>query len=246
MKLFQHTAWILILSGSSAWAQFSLLGDARHMSGSCIQLTRDEPYSEGIAFSTTYLDLSRYFEIEFDIYLGDKNDLGADGIAFVIHNDPRGFKAYGTYGECLGYGRFSPYFDGGSYIAPSIALEFDTYQNLQQNDPSSDHVAYLENGVNLHADYWNSKNDSYNLEDGRLHSFRFRWNPKSRGITVYLDNKVVHKRTRDLINQVFAGKTQVIWGFTASTGRLHNLQYFCFRRLAFEENLGQSNLALGE
>lgn len=227
-------------------AQFSLLGDAEHMSGSCIRLTRDEPYSEGIAFSTTYLDLSRYFEIEFDIYLGNKNDLGADGIAFVIHNDPRGFQAYGTYGECLGYGRFSPNYEWGNYIAPSIALEFDTYQNLQQNDPRSDHIAYLENGVNLHTYYWNSQNDDYNLEDDQLHNFRFRWNPKSQAITVYLDNKVVHKSTRDLINHIFEGKTQVIWGFTASTGRLHNLQYFCFRRLAFLANPDQPNLALGE
>ena len=250
MKSVPHTLGILLgfflMASAPAWSQFSLLGDAAHMSGSCIQLTRDTPYSEGIAYSTTFLDLSRYFEIEFDIYLGSKNELGADGITFVIHNDPRGFKAYGTYGECLGYGRWSPFYDGGSYIAPSVALEFDTYQNLQQNDPTSDHIAYLENGVNFHPDYWNANRDDYNLEDDRLHNFRFRWNPQSKAITVYLDNKVVYKGNRDLINHIFDGTTQVTWGFTASTGRLHNLQYFCFRRLAYLENSDNRKLALAD
>ena len=57
-------------------------------------------------------------EIEFDIYLGDKDDLGADGIAFVIHDDPRKFNAFGTFGEGLGYGRFNPNFVSGNFIAP--------------------------------------------------------------------------------------------------------------------------------
>jgi len=216
-----------------AISQFSLLGDAEHMSGSCIQLTKDSPYSEGIAYSTNFLDLSRYFEIEFDIYLGNKDAIGADGMTFVIHDDPRGFNAYGTYGECLGYGRWSPFFEGGNYIAPSVAIEFDTYQNLQQNDPASDHVAYLENGVSLHTKFWNGNDDNLNLEDDRLHNFRFRWDPRGNDITVFLDNTVVYQGKRDLVDEIFEGETKAIWGFTASTGRLHNLQYFCFRRLAY-------------
>jgi len=222
-----------ICSFLSLEAQFKLLGDARHMDGSCIQLTPDVDYSEGIAYSTSQIDLRNYFEIEFDIYLGDK-DAGADGIAFVIHNDPRKYEAFGTYGECLGYGRWSPYYDAGSYIAPSIAIEFDTYQNIQQNDPSSDHVAYLENGVNQHLNFWNNKDDEFNLEDDGMHNFRFRWNPNNRQITVFLDNKKVFQGNRNLIDDIFLGETKVIWGFTASTGRAHNLQYFCFRRLAFK------------
>ncbi|MCZ6692571.1 MAG: L-type lectin-domain containing protein [Bacteroidetes bacterium] len=232
MSLKILLAFAIIIFSSSLRAQFALIGDAEHMPGSCIQLTPDYDYREGIAYSTSYLNLQNYFEIEFDIYLGDKDVGGADGITFVIHNDPRGFQAYGTYGECMGYGRWSPYYDGGNFIAPSIAIEFDTYQNLQQNDPASDHVAYLENGVSLHATHWNDDNDDYNLEDGRLHNFRFRWNPNNKNITVLLDNKVVFEGTKDLVNDIFDGETKVIWGFTASTGRAYNLQYFCFRRLA--------------
>ena len=70
----------------STWVngqQFITIGSAKPMQNSCILLTPDYPYSEGIAYSKSKLDLSQPFEISFDIYLGNKNDDGADGIAFV-------------------------------------------------------------------------------------------------------------------------------------------------------------------
>lgn len=230
-------AIFFIFSSHYIYAQFHMLGNAEYMDGGCIQLTPDKPYSEGIAYNTARLDLSYNFEITFDIYLGDKDE-GADGITFVIHNDPRQFEAYGTYGECMGYGRWNPEYAYGNYIAPSIAIEFDTYYNARQNDPLSDHVAYLENGTNYHTRYWNDKNPKFNLEDGEMHSFRFRWQTETHQITVSLDGKTVYEGKRDLTNDVFGGKSSVIWGFTASTGRKHNLQYFCLRRLAImKENI---------
>ena len=222
----------LLLASPSLWAQFSLMGTADYMNGDCIQLTPDEPYSEGLAYHKTKLDLTQYFEIEFDIYLGDKDEYGADGITFVIHNDERGFNAFGTWGECMGYGRWSKDYLAGNYISPSIAVEFDTYQNYRQNDPACDHVAYLENGTNFHNEYWNDENTSFNLEDDKMHNFRFSWNPDNNSYKVYLDNAIVYQSNKDLVNKIFNGATQVIWGFTASTGQKYNLQYFCLRRWA--------------
>ena len=217
-----------------ALAQFELRGYADYMPSGCIMLTPDELYAEGIAYSTEKLDLSNYFQIEFDIYLGDKDDLGADGITFVIHNDARKYDAFGTYGEGLGYGRFNPNFASGNFIAPSIAVEFDTYQNPYQNDPTSDHVAFLVNGSSYHETYWNNENEDFDLEDDELHNFRFIWNPETQEIVVELDNSLVYRGKLDLINGIFGGATEVIWGFTASCGMKHNLQYFCFRRIAYQ------------
>ena len=222
--LFTLGCLLVWLVGS---AQYKTLLDAAPM-GDCIRLTADEPYSEGIAYNTSRLDLNNTFEIEFEIYLGDKDDLGADGITFVMHNDPRGFEAYGSFGEGMGYGNMGR---GGSWIAPSVAVEFDTYQNFNQNDPSYDHVALLVNGVNLHPGEWKEA-EGLNLEDDRLHNFRFRWNPSDQTIRVNLDGRVVYQGKKDLINAVFGGNSKVIWGFTASTGRKYNLQYFCLKRLA--------------
>ena len=212
-------------------AQFYYLGDAQPMEKNCIMLTPDQPYREGIAYSTSYLNLDFNFEIEFDIFLGDKDE-GADGIAFVIQKDPRKFEAFGTFGECLGYGRWVASQPYGTCIAPSIAIEFDTYCNPTQNDPACDHIAYLENGASYHTQYWNDNNDQYNLEDGRLHTFIFKWNTNKRVITVKLDEKIVYENMKDLKTDIFHGESQVIWGFTASTGRKHNLQYFCLKKMA--------------
>lgn len=233
----------LFLNNLMIFAQnFKLMGNAKEMGNDCIQLTPDEQYMEGLAYHTTKLDLSNFFEIEFDIYLGDKNDLGADGIVFVIHDDERGFDAFGTWGECMGYGRWSRNYLGGNYISPSIAVEFDTYQNWRQNDPECDHVAYLEGGTNYHEKYWNNKDENFDLEDDKLHNFRFRWEPDLQKITVYLDGVIVYQGQRDLINDIFEGKTQAIWGFTASTGMKHNLQYFCLKRWAKLDKEGQAQV----
>ena len=209
--------------------QYYLLGTAGYMENGCIQLTPDAPFAEGLAYNQDKLDLTRYFEIQFDIYLGDKEE-GADGITFVMHNDVRGFGAFGQWGECMGYGRFNPAAPGNS-IDPSIAVEFDTYQNLYQLDPESDHVAYLENGSSRHQRFWNNADSLFNLEDDYLHEFRLRWNPKKQELIVFLDNWVVYKGEKDLLQEIFEGESKVIWGFTASTGRKYNQQYFCLKRI---------------
>lgn len=212
------------------YAQYVLLGTATRMPGGCILLTPDVPYTEGIAYNQNKLDLNRYFRIEFDIYLGDKDSLGADGICFVIQDDPRGFHAYGPWGEGQGYGSFSAARGGG--ISPSVAVEFDTYQNPWQGDPPSDHVAFLTNGYSRHEHYWNNGDDHFNLEDDLLHSFGFIWDPADQSVRVMLDGATVYRGNIDLVKDIFNGHTQVIWGFTASTGRKYNRQYFCLKRLA--------------
>lgn len=228
-RIISLSVFLSIVSLVTLKAQYYYLGTAGNMQDGCVRLTPDQPYSEGLAYNLSKLDLNNFFEIQFDLYLGDK-ETGADGITFVIHNDVRGFEAFGQWGECMGYGRFNPSRPGNS-IDPSVAVEFDTYQNEFQNDPSCDHVAYLENGVSQHASYWNNDDPEYNIEDNSLHDFRFRWDPKTKLIEVFWDGVQVVKVERDLIQDIFEGETRVIWGFTASTGRAHNLQYFCLRKM---------------
>lgn len=221
---------LLILLPLISSGQFYYLGTSQPMENGCIMLTPDYPYAEGIAYSTTPLDIRYDFEIDFDIYLGNKEE-GADGITFVIHNDPRGLEAFGTFGECLGYGRWSPNSEFGAFISPSIAIEFDTYFNPSQNDPEKDHVAYLENGTNYHFEGNKANTFPFNLEDDALHNFRFQWNATSGVIKVWLDNTLVYEIQEKLQNTIFKDMTDVYWGFTASTGRKHNLQYFCLKRI---------------
>ena len=72
----------------------------------------------GTVMSTSRIDLLQNFTISFEAFLGT-NDGGADGLAFVIHNDPAGFNAIGEPGSGLAIGG----------IQNGLAIEFDTYQS---------------------------------------------------------------------------------------------------------------------
>ena len=233
----------LVLASLPSMAQFHYLGNARPMDDECILLTPDLPYSEGIAYSTSTINLQQNFVIDFDIYLGDKDE-GADGITFVMQSDSRRFEAFGTYGECMGYGRWNPLQPYGAFISPSLAFEFDTYYNPTQNDPEGDHMAYHENGTNYHFADVEAPIRAGNLEDGKLHNFVLRWNAVEQVLRVWLDGKLHFEIQKDLLQDPFKGNTNVIWGFTASTGRKHNLQYFCLKKFASNPTSKISNLAL--
>lgn len=233
---------LLIASPITVFGQYVYLGNAQPLDNQCILLTPDEPYSEGIAYHKNTIDLNNDFYIDFDIYLGHKDE-GADGITFVMHADPRGFQAFGTYGECMGYGRWSPEYPYGAFISPSLAIEFDTYYNPTQNDPEEDHMAYLESGTNYHFIDVAKPIEPGNLEDDQLHSFELQWDSSKKTLKIWLDGKLQIETEKDLLKEVFEGNTNVIWGFTASTGRKHNLQYFCLKKFAYNASENKQNLA---
>ena len=76
----------------------------------------------GTAMSTGRLDVRQNFTIAFDVNLGT-SDGGADGAAFVLHNDPRGVNAIGAPGSGLAIGG----------IQNGLAIEFDTYNSAAAN-----------------------------------------------------------------------------------------------------------------
>ena len=80
-------------------------------------LTPDAPSKHGSFMSPKRVDLSTAFDITFDINVGNNAD-GADGMGFVLHNDPLGTSA-----------RRSRRRQGMSGIKNGIGIEFDTYYN---------------------------------------------------------------------------------------------------------------------
>jgi hypothetical protein len=162
-------------------AQYKTIGDAAPM-GDCIRLTLDEPYSEGIAYNTSRLDLNNLFEIEFDIFWGTKTSwapMELPSSCTTIHGDSRLLVLWRR-------NWIRQYGPRRQLDCPFDSRRVDTYQNYTQNDPPYDHVALLVNGVNLHPGDWKESTENLNLEDDKLHNFRFRWNPSDLSIRVHL------------------------------------------------------------
>ena len=73
----------------------------------------------------------------------DLDGLGADGLAFVVHNDLRGAAALGGLGGNIGYLFF------GLQITPSLTVEYDSWYNPPY-DPDGNHVGIVFDGSYPH------------------------------------------------------------------------------------------------
>ncbi|HET9869432.1 MAG TPA: hypothetical protein VFR02_02895, partial [bacterium] len=112
---------IFFLSLSSASAQtcpsWVTVGNASG-SGTAVTLTQPLGGQSGACWNSTRIDLTQDFNLTFTAYLG-ASTAGADGIDFVLQDDPRGTAAISGNGQpcgsCKGYSGVSP-------IAPSVAF----------------------------------------------------------------------------------------------------------------------------
>jgi len=114
----------LVLNGSAITGK-------GNRSAHVLRLTGNVHHQTGAAWSSVRVDTSQSFTTTFDVSLGN-NGMYADGIAFVVQGEGPG--ASGWDGGGMGYRN----------IAPSVAVEFDTYQNVF--DPDDNHVAVAVNG----------------------------------------------------------------------------------------------------
>ena len=182
-------------------------------------LTPNENGQFGAIWSESFIDLNADFSIEANLNFGDRdapgpgiNDIGADGIAFVLQGQCNG---QGSIGRGIGF----------AGIDNSIAIEFDDFQNPELGDPEEDHVGIQQGGSVDHNT--NSLAGPIaldtNLEDGADHAVRISWSATSQTITVMLDGVMVTEYTGDIINEQLAGLNNVYWGFTSATGASRNL-----------------------
>lgn len=187
------------------------------MSCTCYRLTPDSNNHAGSVFNVNKIDLDDPFDFSFEAFLGC-DDAGADGIAFLLQPVGTGV---GSGGGGLGY----------QGISPSLAVEFDTYQNGW--DPAEDHIAIQEDGDNDHGTGNNlagpvdALTGGGNIEDCGYHDVRITWDPSTNTLDIYFDGDLRLSYTGDIVNNIFGGTSEVYWGFTGSTGGAKNDQRFC-------------------
>lgn len=235
----------------SAQTEFELRGQATKLSKSCFTVNLNQGNQKGAIWWPDKVDLTKDLDLHFVVYLGDKDAGGADGLAFVMHRDTRGMGAEGEVGGGLYFGEH-PSQGANVRITPSVAIEFDTYQNAGsndcaakvsggKNDPTFDHTTVVYNGnicypefdaVQLHPD----KGD---VENNSCYSSEIRWRPGRNGekdeLSLFFEGKLRFTHKDYILKDVLKGDINdpsnpnnfVNYGFTGSTGGLSNEQTIC-------------------
>jgi len=232
--------------GSSCEAvEVTTLGNATVTANNEYILTQDVNNQSGFIWSNKKIDLNQSFDIELGVYLGSNVgiggnglDSGADGLAFILQNDPRGTAAQGMIGGGMGVDgalNLSAFGVTDQAISPSITIEFDTFDNTpfsSTGDIAADHTGiylngdvYIPDGVNtlLAA---TSVGIGGEIEDGKYHLTRYVWNPTTQLLTYYFDGQQLASITYDLIT--YFGSQYVTFGFSAATGASKNLHKACW------------------
>ncbi len=193
----------------------------------CYVITPSFGNQLGAIWSTETIDLNTSFEYSYYVNLGSNNGNGADGMVFVLSGDPAGQGAIGNDGGSLGYGGF-----GG--ISPSLAVEFDTWDNGPVNgDISNDH-AMLHYNAQMDGSA-GAAVDLGNIEDGEYYLVEVVWDAVGMVFTMTFDGTLIITETNDLVGNIFGGNSNVLIGFTASTGGSSNLQQVCDVQVVYTE-----------
>ncbi len=220
-------AWLLLAwlagSGGVRGQAYSLQGSAVAIGGDCYRITDGAPFQNGTIWYQQKIDVAASFELEFSMKFGNNDGSGADGMVFVLQT--QGSKALGQGGQGIGFKGFSP----------SLGIEFDTYQNKDENDPAYDHIAVVRDGIVNHGGAFNlagpvqTSATSPNVEDGAEHLVRINWIAPRKILEVYFDCEKRISTPIDL-SAIFGRQTSVYWGFTGATGDAYNEQIVCLKK----------------
>jgi len=205
------------------FSQYQANNDATSLGGGYYRMTQASINQNGSIWYMLMHDITNRLHVEGKLNFGT-NDAGADGICFVLQNY---CLTAGTTGGGIGY---------AGMPGKSIAVEFDTYQNISgtgnqdNHDPAYDHLAIEINGVVDHATPNNLvgpiQMDSLkaNVEDGNWYDFTIDYDPATAKLEVYFNGYLRASLIYDIKTNLFNSDPHVYWGFTSSTGGFYNTQ----------------------
>ncbi|WP_169802299.1 DUF4347 domain-containing protein [Hydrogenophaga flava] len=196
-------------SGDALAANLTLSGSATAVAPDTIRLTPDAGSQSGAAQSSFEIDLTEDFSLSFSVYLGT-SDAGADGVTFIMHNDPAGAQALGDMGGGL----------GAMGIANGVVIEFDTYDNGSP-DLANDHTSVWDSDS---GEVIVAAQDLGDIEDGTWYPVEVTWDAATETLS-YSFNGVPMGSTSGLLSAGrFGTGNTVHFGWTAATGGAMNEQ----------------------
>ncbi len=116
----------------------NLMNNAQIAEGNILRLTPAVGGMEGAAWYTDdkpYVSVDWETTFEFNLNENQDSPGGSDGFVFIVQNHAPTYLRGG--GGTLGY------FE----LPNSLAVEFDTFQNSEANDPSQSHISIHTNGT---------------------------------------------------------------------------------------------------
>lgn len=221
------------------------------VNGGVLRLNSANTNQHGSAWFYTQQPLASGFTTAFQFQISNTNScfncsFPADGLALVIQTDAAGTGALGYTGN----GQNMAYGDNdiatangpGSAIKNSLAIELDTHQNSDYDDPDGNHIAvqscgpnnansadhnYICPNGNLAKIALQSLPQGMSLTDGLTHTITVNYLPPGNctsacnNLSVYFDSTLILQATIDITKQLnlTSGSSAYI-GFTAATGSL--------------------------
>jgi len=217
---------LLTAVSTLSFAQYQLNGTAKQSGTNTYLMTNDKEWQNGSMWYIDQLDLSNSFDLIFEMNFGVKDADGADGMTFTLQR--QGINA-GEAGGGM----------GAKNISPALIVEYDIYQNTvnpwgpdDYKDPIYDHITIGRDSFasdhslpayQLSAPTSALPNEG-NIEDGKWHSSRIKWDAENKIFSVYFDCILRTSYTGDIVSTVFNGNPLVYYGLTAATGGLFNEQ----------------------
>lgn len=184
--------------------------------GVVLRLTSAGPNQSGSTFSSVVVDaedFSTFFQFRITDPGGSifdcNTEAGADGLVFVVQSVSA---SVGGLGQGIGY----------AGISDSVGIEFDTWCNAANNDPSSNHLGIdLQGIVNHGSGAPFTTNVSPNFDDGNIWSAWIDYD----GTTIEVRaNQTGIRPAAPLLTRMvdvpaeLGGVTEAFVGFTSGTG----------------------------
>jgi len=168
--------------------------DATHKS---YVVTPDAQFQHGSVMAATRVDLSKAFKLTFDINVGNK-DAGADGMGFVLDNDPAGINAIGAAGG--GQGLIG--------IKNGVGITFAT-------DGATDQTGFVKTSD---GSAQSAAVALSNIEDGLWH--RVAIVSDGQTISYTFDGVQMSSLSLATVETLLGGTSFAYWGFTGATDTL--------------------------
>ena len=251
IQSYIFTLYLFLLATANVFAQptFTLNGSVIALNENCYRLTSPQTGNDiGSMWADYKVDLKNALEFDFAVNFGCSKAIG-EGLAFVLHTNRDERASLGCGQNAMGFGKKQ---GCNNAIFPSIAVELDTRYTPADKDLNRPHIALVQDGniINPLLPPVTMREQTKSILDCEYHNIKILWLPSKNELQVLVDGQLRVKHQIDLRHDIFAGQSEVFFGFTASTstqaapillclqGVTEEIDETALRKFNFEQGVG--------